>query len=84
MKSLHDKVDFIMKQNKQNNENVTLLIEENKKTGKALEFLSKRIETLEKKIDNDIATSTRNSDEEFLKASRFILTFFILFVFIKF
>lgn len=73
-----------MKQNKQNNENVTLLIEENKKIGKALEFLSKRIETLEKKIDNDIATSTRNSNKEFLKASRFILTFFILFVFIKF
>lgn len=71
MKGLHDKVDFVMKQNKHNNENLTSLIEENKKTGKALEFLSKRIESLEKKIDNDIATSTRNSDEEFLKASRF-------------
>ena len=60
-----------MKQSKQNNENLTLLIEENKKTGKALEFFSKRIESLEKKIDNDIATSSKNSDDEFLKASRF-------------
>jgi hypothetical protein len=60
-----------VKQNKQNNENFALLIEENKKTTKALEFFCKRIESLEKKIDNDIATSARNSEDEFLKVSKF-------------
>ena len=60
-----------MKQNKQNNEKLMLLVEENKKTVKALEFFSKRIESLEKKIDNDITTSARNSKDEFLKASKF-------------
>jgi hypothetical protein len=60
-----------MKQNKQNNEKLMVLVEENKKTVKALEFFSKRIESLEKKIDNNIATSTRNSEDEFLKASKF-------------
>jgi len=49
LKSLHEKVDFVVKQNKQNNENFALLIEENKKTTKALEFFCKRIESLEKK-----------------------------------
>jgi hypothetical protein len=61
----------MMKQNKQNNEKLMLLVEKNKKTVKALEFFSKRIESLEKKIDNDIATSARNSEDEFLKVSKF-------------
>jgi hypothetical protein len=46
-----------------------LLIEENKKVNKGLEFFSKRIESLEKKIDNDIATSAKNAEDEFLKVS---------------
>jgi hypothetical protein len=61
----------MVKQNKLYNEKLTLLVEENKKIVKALEFFSKRIESLEKKIDNDIATSARNSEDEFLKASKF-------------
>lgn len=71
LKSLHEKVDFIVKQNKQTNEKFAGLIEDNKKTNKMLEFFGKRIESLEKKIDNDIATSARNSDDEFLKVNKF-------------
>jgi hypothetical protein len=59
----------VIKQNKQHNEKINLLIEENIKINKALEFFSKRIESLEKKIDNDIATSAKNSEDDFLKVS---------------
>ena len=59
----------MIKQNKQHNEKINLLIEENIKINKALEFFSKRIESLEKKIDNDIATSAKNSEDDFLKVS---------------
>jgi hypothetical protein len=62
-------MDFMIKQNNQCNEKFDFLIEENKKTNKMLEYFSKRIESLEKKIDNDIATSAKNSEDEFLKVS---------------
>jgi len=59
----------VIKQNKQHDERINLLFEENKKINKTLEFFSRRIESLEKKIDNNIATSVKNSEDEFLKVS---------------
>ena len=59
----------MIKQNKQHDERINLLFEENKKINKTLEFFSRRIESLEKKIDNNIATSVKNSEDEFLKVS---------------
>jgi hypothetical protein len=70
LRNLHEKMDFVIKQNNLCNEKFEYLIEENKKLNKTLEYFSNRIDSLEKKIETDIATSAKNSEDEFLKVSR--------------
>ena len=71
MKNLEDKIEILVTQNTRINESLTTLINESKRC-------SDEVKSLKEIIEAEVATSTKNADNEFIKVN--ILLYYIYIV----
>ena len=71
MKNLEDKIEILVTQNTRINESLTTLINESKRC-------SDEVKSLKEIIEAEVATTTKNADNEFIKVN--ILLYYIYIV----
>ena len=71
MKNLEDKIEILVTQNTRINESLTTLINESKRC-------SDEVKSLKEIVEAEVATSTKNADNEFIKVN--ILLYYIYIV----